>query len=214
MSRKDILDTQFEGKAVKLSDNLVHVGDDINIMEKDPALRHILVGMGWDANAFGNEVVDIDMSIFLLGHDGQTRMNEDFIFYNQPESLDGAVVHNGDSRTGAGDGDDESVVIDLHGVPFDVSSIVFVCSVYKGAEKEQGLGLVRNSFIRLVNKASDHEILRFNLDNHFSTRVETAAIVATINREAGKWRFIPKVELHAGGLGAVAAAYGLNIISQ
>lgn len=214
MSRKDILDTEFEGKAVKLGDNHVHLGDDINIMEKDPALRNIMVGMGWDTNAFAGEVADVDLSVFLLGREEQTRVNEDFVFYNQPETLDGAVVHTGDSRTGIGDGDDETVIIDLHGVPFDISSIVFVCSVYKGAEKDQGLGLVRNTFIRLVNKDNGREILRFNLDEHFAGSSDTAAIVGQINREAGKWRFIPKVEFYPGGLGAVATQFGLNIISQ
>ena len=214
MSRKDILDTSLEGKDVELEGNFVELGDDVNIMEKDPGLKDIMVAVGWDSNAFGSDVVDVDISVFLLGADEMTRVNEDFVFYNQPETLEGAVKHGGDNRTGAGDGDDETVLIDLHGVPFDISRIVFVYSIYKGAEKDQGLGLVRNSYIRLVNQANDHEILRFKLDEHFDGHEETAAVVASINREGPKWHLKPLMEFYPGGLGEVAEKYGMNIISQ
>jgi tellurium resistance protein TerD len=214
MSGKDILDTRFEGQEVALSDNLVALGDDVNILQKDPALRNIMVAVGWDSNAFGSDVVDVDVSVFLLNHKDMTRVNEDFIFYNNPEALDGSVVHGGDSLTGAGDGDDESILIDLHGLPFDISRAVFVCSIYKGAERDQGLGLIRNSYIRLVNRSNNHEILRFNLDEHFAGQFDTAAIIASINREGPKWHFTPLMERYSGGLGEVAKKYGMVITAQ
>lgn len=209
----DILDTRFEGD-VKLKSNKVQLGDDLNLLEKDPALKDIMVAVGWDSRDFGGEDVDVDISLFLLGHDDMTRDNSDFVFYSNRETCDGAVRHEGDNRTGAGDGDDETILIDLQGVPFDISRIVFVYSIYKGAERDQGLGLVKNSYIRLVNTSNDHEILRFDLDEHFAGSVDTGCVVASINREGPKWHFTPLKEVHAGGLEEIATKYGMNIISQ
>jgi len=210
----DILDTRFEDKDVELHDHKVDVGDDVNIMAKDPALKDLMIAVGWDSNQFGGQAVDIDVSLFLLGSDDMTRDNDDFIFYNNMEACDGAIRHEGDNRTGAGEGDDETIVVDLHGVPFDISRLVFVCSIYKGAEKEQGLGLVRNAYIRIVNGANNHEILRFEFDPHFAAKSEDAAIVGSLNREGPKWHFTPRMEIAAGGLAEIATGYGMVISNQ
>lgn len=210
----DILDTRFEGKDVELSDNRVALGDDINIMEKDPALQHITIGVGWDSNAFDGEAFDLDVSLFLLGTDEKTRSDDDFIYYNNMAASEGGVTHHGDSRTGAGAGDDEAISIDLHALPFDVVKIAIVLSIYKGAEKEQDLGGVRKSYVRLVNEANGHEILRFDLGEHFEGKFETAALVGSINREGPKWHFTPLAEFEAHGLAPIAERYGMLIGSQ
>src|SRR5690242_8225841 len=131
----DIFDTRYEGKEVELSDGRVNVGDDVNLTAKDPTMHKLLVGAGWDLNAFNADALDLDISMFMIGKDDKTRVDEDFVFYNQIEAFDGGVRHGGDSRTGAGDGDDETISIDLHAVPFDILKIVFVLSIYKGEEK-------------------------------------------------------------------------------
>src|SRR5690349_11201078 len=102
----DILDTRFEGKEIELSDGRVSLGDDINLTAKDPSLNKLVIGVGWDLNAFNADALDLDFSLFMLNKDGVTRADEDFVFYNQPVCLDGGIKHGGDSRTGAGDGDD------------------------------------------------------------------------------------------------------------
>lgn len=210
----DILDTRFEGKDVKINDNAVQLGDDINLLQKDPALKKISVAVGWDSKAFGGQDVDVDISLFLLDRDNMTRENQDFVFYNNMEAYNGAVKHEGDNRTGAGDGDDETMLFDLHGIPFDVMRIVFVYSIYRGKEKDQNLGLVKNSYIRLSNAENDHELVRFNLDEHFKDVEDTAAIVGSINREGPKWHFTPLRELYKGGLAEIATTFGMNIIRQ
>jgi tellurium resistance protein TerD len=210
----DIFDTRYEGKEIELNDNLCRVGDDINITAKDPTLKSLLVGAGWDVNAFDADIPDLDVSIFLLDKNGQTRVDEDFVFYNRPQTLEGALKHNGDSRTGAGDGDDESISINLHGIPFDIVKIVFSLSIYKGEEKSQGLGMVRNGYLRLVNAENNHELMRYILDPDLAGRNETAMIVASLNREGPKWHFTPVAELVEGGLAAVATRYGLVITRQ
>tara|TARA_Y100000590_G_scaffold452997_1_gene597217 strand:- start:44768 stop:45406 length:639 start_codon:yes stop_codon:yes gene_type:complete len=210
----DILDTRFEGREMKINQNNVYLGDDINLIAKEPALKQISVAVGWDSKAFGGMDVDVDISLFLLDRDDMTRENQDFVFYNNMEAYNGAVKHEGDNRTGAGDGDDETMLFDLHGIPFDVTRIVFVYSIYRGKERDQNLGLVKNSYIRLKNAETDHEIVRFNLDEHFKDTEETAAIVGSINREGPKWHFTPRIEKFTGGLAEIATNFGCTIIRQ
>jgi len=210
----DILDTRFEGKEVELKSNRVDVGDDINLLAADPALKDLVIAVGWDNKGFGSNPVDVDVSLFLLNNQDQTRENEDFVYYNNMSACDGAVRHEGDNRTGAGGGDDETILLDLHGIPFDIARIVFVYSIYKGPEKEHSLSMVKNAYIRIINASNDHEILRFELDEYFSGVNDAAAIVGSINREGPKWHFTPLMDFEASGLGAIATKYGMNIISQ
>jgi tellurium resistance protein TerD len=210
----DILDTRFEGKEVELQKNLVKVGDDINIMAKDVGLRRVHVGMGWDLNTFDADAPDVDVCVFLLGKDGKTRVNEDFVFYNNLQTLGGAVKHTGDSRTGAGEGDDESIVVDLQGVPFEVIKLVFVISIYRGEEKMQGLGQVQNAYIRLANADSMVELFRFELNKAVEDKKEAAVIIGSINREGPKWHFTPLTEFIEGGLAGIATRYGCVIVQS
>lgn len=210
----DIFDTRFEGKTVEIKDNRINLGDEVNINAKVPTINKIHIGVGWDANTFEGEAPDADVSAFLLGRGDQTRNDDDFVFYNQPEALGGAIRHLGDSRTGAGDGDDEGLSISLNGVPFDIFQIVFVLSLYKGEEKRQNLSQIRNVYIRLVEEGTGQELLRFELDAHMRDRTETAMIVAHLNREGPKWHFVPKAEFAPGGLAALATRFGLVVAEQ
>lgn len=210
----DILDTQFEGKDVELDDGRVYVGDDLNITAKDPTLHKLLVGVGWDLNAFNADSLDLDVSVFLLGKDGLTRKDEDFVFYNQPSTPDGGVKHGGDSRTGAGDGDDETILIDLHAVPFDVLKIVFTLTIYRGKEKGQNMGMVRNAYLRLVNQTNSIELARYILDKDLEDKIETGMLVASLNREGPKWHFTPLAEFVEDGLKPIAERYGCVIVQQ
>ncbi|MCD8493991.1 MAG: TerD family protein [Alphaproteobacteria bacterium] len=215
MSRRDILDTEFENAEIKISDNLVKPGDDINITEKDPALKKIMIGCGWDLNTFQGEDMDVDVSIFLLDKNEQTREDEDFIFYNSPEGCNGAVKHTGDNRTGAGDGDDETIMIDLLGLPFDVVRIAIVVSIYQGYEKDQSLSRVKNCFVRLVNADNEFEILRYELKEELRDQEHDFAMVAAlIDREGPKWHFRPLLEFYKGGLAEIATKYGIVIMRQ
>lgn len=206
----DILDTRFENKKVELIENIAKVGDDLNVTAKDPIMKKLLVGVGWDLNTFDSDPLDLDLSAFLIGRDDKTRVDEDFVFYNQPEVLGGAVKHAGDSRTGAGDGDDEVMIIDLHGVPFDVMKIAFVLSIYRGEEKQQRVAQLQNAYLRLVNFETTIEITRFPLPD-MENRNETALVMALLLREGPKWHFRPLAEPVEGGLKAVAERYGCVI---
>lgn len=210
----DIFDTQFKDKEIKLDDNKAGVGDDVNLTAKDETLKKILIGAGWDLNAFDADALDLDISLMLIDKDDMTRDDQEFVFYNNKEAYDGAVVHNGDSRTGAGDGDDESVTVDLQGVPFEVLKFLIIISIYKGEEKEQKLDMVRNAYVRIVNAENGHELVRYDLDEILDDKEESAMIAGSVNREGPKWHFTPLAEFVEGGLGAIAAKHGMIIGQQ
>jgi len=206
----DIFDTRFENKDVEV-DNFVSLGDEVNINAKDGTLKRIMIGAGWDANAFNADVVDLDISVFMLDKNNMTRVDEDFVFYNQREAINGGIRHHGDSRTGAGDGDDETISVYLESVPFDVMHLMIVLSVYKGYEKEQSISMVRNTYVRIVNEENGYEIVRYKMDDDMKERSETGVIAAALNREGPKWHFKPVAEFYPGGLGEIAKKYGLII---
>lgn len=211
MSDDAFFDTSFESKEIEIEANLVSIGDDINIIEKNPALKRVLIGLGWDLNAFDADAIDLDVSCLLLDKDGQTMEDQDFIFYNNMEAREGAVIHNGDNRTGAGDGDDESMLVDLTKLPFDIMRVLFVISIYQGFEKEQNLGMMKNAYIRLVDADTDEEMYRFVLKEELQDRMETAMMVAAIDREGPKWHFRPLGEFEERGLEGVATDRGMII---
>ena len=210
---EDFFDTSYEGKEVELEDNRIGLGADFNLTGADPALRNVLVGAGWDLNAFNADALDLDLSLFLLDKDNMTRFDGDFIFYNHEGALEGGIKHHGDSRTGAGDGDDENISVDLQAVPFDVLRILVVVTIYKGFEKQQSLDMVRNAYVRIVNADTKHELCRYELDSVLDDKTETGIVVGALNREGPKWHFKPDAELIPGGLSELARRYGL-IINQ
>lgn len=207
----DVFDTRFEGQEVDTGPNLAKLGDDINITAMDQTMRELHIGVGWDLNNFGGEDLDLDVSMFMLDKDGQTRVDEDFIYYNNMEALEGAVRHHGDSRTGAGDGDDEMMSVRFDGVPFDVVQILFAITIYKGEERDQNLGGVRNVYIRIANKDNEVELLRFELDEELQDSTDTGVIVAALNREGPKWHFVPMADFAKKGLPELAERFGLVV---
>ena len=191
-------------------ENLVKKGDYVDIREKIPELKEIVISAGWDHKMFEENPVDVDLSCFLLNKDDQTRVDEDFIFYNNDKACEGAVRYMGDSRTGAGDGDDEAFIIDLSGLPFDISKIAITLTIYNAAEKGQSFGQIRNMYVRLVNAVDDNELFRYRLsEDEFNGQIGIK--VAELVREGPKWYFSVLGEPIPGGLASIATKYGLII---
>lgn len=187
-------------------------GEQANLTRLDPTLKKITVGVGWDVIGFDTEAPDLDASIFLLGKNEQTRMDEDFIFYNNLKSINGEVEHMGDNRTGAGDGDDEVMLVDLMALPFDVISLSFVISIYDAALREHTFKKVRNCFLRITNPDTGIELMRFNLDREFEESPKaTAVLVGTLLREGSNWFFEGKGIMEPGGLPKIATDYGIIV---
>ncbi|WP_426202245.1 TerD family protein [Pseudomonas sp. TWP3-1] len=183
-------------------------GGNLSLTKTDPSLTKILVGLGWDPRATDGAEFDLDASAFLVGASGKVRSDADFIFYNQLKSADGSVEHTGDNRTGAGDGDDEVLKVDLSRVPADVEKVVFVVTIHDAEARKQSFGQVGGSFIRVVNEVSGAEVVRYDLAEDAST--ETAMMFAELYRNNGEWKFRAVGQGYAGGLKAVANSFGLN----
>jgi len=207
----DIFDDRFDNVDVKVSDNLIAKGEDINITAKDPTMANLVIGVGWTLNAFDADTLDLDVSCFLLDKNGKTRKNEDFVFYNNLQDEDESIVHNGDNLTGAGDGDDESISINLQGIPFDILKVMFVFSIYRGEEKDQNLSQVRSPYIRVINASNSYELIRYDLAADAAEMKDTAVLVASLNREGPKWHFEAIGEAVEGGLSAIATGYDIII---
>lgn len=183
-------------------------GGNLSLSKTDPTLTRILVGLGWDPRATDGTEFDLDASVFLLGANGKVRSDADFIFYNQLKSLDGSVEHAGDNRTGAGEGDDEVVKVDLSRIPADVEKVVFTVTIHDADARRQNFGQVGNAFIRIVNEVSGAEVVRYDLAEDAST--ETAMIFAELYRNNHEWKFRAVGQGYAGGLRALANGYGMN----
>lgn len=187
-------------------------GEQISLTKLDPTLKFLRIGIGWDVIGFDNEAPDLDASLFLLDKNGKTIEDSDFVFYNNLKNADGSVIHDGDNRTGAGDGDDETVSIDLLALPFDIRQVVFVISIYDAALRRHTLKNVRNCFLRIVNKETNIELMRFSLDKEFEEVPQATAVkVGTLHREGPNWLFEATGVLEPEGLPRIATDYGIVV---
>lgn len=184
-------------------------GGNLSLSKTDPSLTQVLVGLGWDARATDGADFDLDASAFLLNGSDKVRGESDFIFYNQTRSPEGAVEHTGDNLTGEGDGDDESIKIDLTKVPSEVQKIAITVTIHDAESRRQNFGQVQNAFIRVVNNQTDVEIVRFDLNEDYST--ETAMIFGELYRHNSEWKFRAVGQGYNGGLRAMCHQYGINI---
>ncbi len=184
-------------------------GQKIDLTKTNPGLTKVLVGLGWDTNKYdGGADFDLDAAVFLLGDSGKVNSDADFVFYGNLKHASGAVEHLGDNLTGAGDGDDEQIKIDLASVPANVSKIDFTVTIYDAEARRQNFGQVSNAFIRIVNEATGEELLRFDLGEDFS--IETAVVVAELYRNNGEWKFNAIGSGFSGGLAALCQNFGVN----
>ncbi|MCX7095938.1 MAG: TerD family protein [Methylobacter sp.] len=184
-------------------------GGNISLSKTDPTLKNLIVGLGWDARPTDGADFDLDASAFMVKEDGKVRSDNDFIFYNQTKSACGSVEHTGDNRTGAGDGDDESLVVLLDKVPADIQRVVFVVTIHEAETRKQNFGQVSHAFVRVVNKDSNSEVARYDLSEDAS--IETAMIFGEIYKHGAEWKFKAVGQGYAGGLAALARQYGINI---
>jgi tellurium resistance protein TerD len=137
------------------------------------------------------------------------RSDADFIFYNHPKSDDGSVEHTGDNRTGAGEGDDEAIKVDLSKVPADVVKLVVVVTIHEADARKQNFGMVSNAFMRVVNQDGNQEIARYDLSEDAS--IETAMVFGEVYRSGAEWKFKAVGQGFKGGLSPLAASYGVSV---
>ncbi|MFM9437194.1 tellurium resistance protein TerD [Janthinobacterium sp. CG_23.3] len=183
-------------------------GGNVNLSKEAPNLKKIVVGLGWDPRVTDGATFDLDGSAFLLKADGKVRGDADFIFYNNLKSTDGSVTHTGDNTSGAGEGDDERLVIDLEKVPAEIERITVGVTIHDAESRNQNFGMVGKAFIRCMDANGEKEIARYDLSEDGST--ETAMVFGEVYRHNGEWKFKAIGQGFKGGLGPLARSYGVN----
>lgn len=191
-------------------------GSNISLSKSNPGLERLTVGLGWDVRTTDGAPFDLDASALLLkasfSNEGKVRSDADFVFYNQPADADNSVIYQGDNRTGAGDGDDEQIVIELSKVPADIESIAIVVSIDEADTRGQTFGQVRNAYVRGVNATTDEEIVKYDLAEDAGG--ETAVVFAEVYRDksaSGEWKFKAIGQGYASGLAGVARDFGVSV---
>ena len=160
-------------------------------------LRSVMVGLGWDeaprrGGLFSQpQPIDCDASAILCGANGKIintgNVNDAVVYFGNLRHPSGAIQHMGDNLTGAGDGDDEQIMVNLPAVPSYIEKLVFVVNIYDANVRKQHFGMIRNAFIRLVDMDSRSEICRFNLSENYNNM--TGLVVGEIYRRNGEWKF-------------------------
>ncbi|MCI9173777.1 MAG: TerD family protein [Lachnospiraceae bacterium] len=169
-------------------------GQKVNLSKDNAGLSKIMIGLGWDEVqrkkrglfAPKPQEIDCDASALLLSG-GKVRRKEDLVFFGNLRHDSGAVLHMGDNLTGAGDGDDEQIAVDLSMVPAQYDRIVLVVNIYQAVERRQHFGMIQNAFIRLVDARNNNEMCKYNLTEDYSGM--TAMIFGEVYRHNGEWKF-------------------------
>ena len=190
--------------------------------ESKEGLNRVIVGLGWDeakqpqtkgflASLFGGgepQAIDCDASALLL-QDGKLRNWKDVVYFGALRHGSGAVQHMGDNLTGAGEGDDEQIEVDLSKVPANIERIAFTVTIYDADVRRQNFGQVQNAYIHIQDMVSGADLIRYDLGEDFS--IETAIVVGELYRHNGEWKFNAIGSGFQGGLAALCGHYGIEV---
>ena len=185
-------------------------GQKVDLTKGNPGLKNVMVGLGWDVNAFDSGAdFDLDAAAFMVDSNGKCPTEKEFVSYGNLEHPSGAIKHMGDNRTGDGEGDDEQIEVNLADIPANIEKIAFTATIYDAETRRQNFGQVSNAYIRLVNVETNEEIIRYDLGEDFS--IETAVVVGEIYRHNGEWKFNAIGSGFQGGLAALCGHYGIEV---
>ena len=169
-------------------------GQKVSLSKDNAGLSRIIVGLGWDEvqqqsrGFFAPKPQPIDCDAFaLLLQNGKLLDTRDVVYFGDLTHMSGAVKHMGDNLTGAGDGDDEQIMIDLNAVPAQYDRIVLAVNIYQAHKKNQHFGMIQNAFIRLVDARNNNEMCIYNLTENYSG--QTAMLFGEVYRHNGEWKF-------------------------
>lgn len=161
-------------------------GSSFNLTKKEPALKKVMIGLGWEIKPGAQ--MDLDASVFMLGSNGKLPADEYLIFYNNLKSPDGSVQHTGDNRSGAGDDDDEMILVNLPLVNTSINEVLVIASIHEASARRQNFGLLSDAYIRIVDVDTKREVLRYDLDAEFGNNTDVE--FGKLHRgEDGDWHF-------------------------
>lgn len=180
--------------------NLVK-GQKIDLTKGRSSLSSVMVGLGWDPvekkkgggllgglfGGGGGAEVDCDASVLLLDENGKLTSKKNLVYFGNKTSQDGSVVHSGDNLTGAGEGDDEVITVNLNAISSSVHRLVFVVNIYQAQQRKQDFGLIQNAFIRLVDNSSKEELVHYNLSETYAGK--TSLFPGELYRHGSEWKF-------------------------
>ncbi|AVK47528.1 tellurium resistance protein TerD [Clostridium sp. MF28] len=185
-------------------------GQKVDLTKKNPNLNNLIVGIGWDVNQNSSGYsFDLDASAFLLNNFSKVNNEGDFIFYNNPNGGQGAVIHSGDNKTGVGNGDDEQIKINLRLMPSNIEKVAFTITINDAKERRQNFGQISNSYIRIIDADTSEVILHYDLGRDFS--IETAIVAAELYRYNNEWKFNAVGSGFQGGLAALCNMFGVEV---
>ncbi len=178
-------------------------GQTINLEKGQYDLSRVIIGLGWDVRKKGgflgfgakaDEDYDLDAIAFLLDENGKVAslgdklIGSDVIFFNNLVHPSRNIWLTGDNRTGAGDGDDEQIVVNLDALGPQYHKILFLVTIYEGSKKGQHFGMIENAFIRAVD-ARGQEMGRYSLSGDATFNNKRSLIFAEVYRRDGGWKF-------------------------
>ncbi|MEO5363385.1 MAG: TerD family protein [Magnetococcus sp. DMHC-8] len=184
-------------------------GGNVSLSKEAPGMKAAVAGLGWDARSTDGQPFDLDAVVFILGANGKVRSDSDFVFYNNPKGANGAVQHQGDNRSGAGEGDDEQILLNLDAIPADVDKIVIAATIHEADSRKQNFGQVNRAYMRIINAEGGLEIARYDLSEDAST--EAAMIFGEIYKRNNEWKFRAVGQGFAGGLAPLSKSYGVDV---
>ena len=185
-------------------------GQKVDLTKGNPGLKNIMVGLGWDVNAFDSGVdFELHAAAFILGADGKCPTDKEIVLYGNLAHPSQSVKHIGDNLTGEGEGDDEQIQIDLSKVPANIERIAFTVTIYEAEARRQNFGQVSNAFVRIFNEVTGEEILRYDLGEDFS--IETAVVFGELYKNGDEWKFNAIGSGYQGGLAALCNSYGVDV---
>lgn len=177
--------------------------DILDLTKRNPGLKSVTLGAGWDIS-YGGVDFDIDIAAFMLDANNKFNTVSNVIFFNNKQGQ--GIALSGDNRTGAGEGDDETIHIELDQISSGIQKIVFVVTIHEAQPRRQTFGMVNNSYVRLLDRVNnDRELCRFNLKADGSTA--TSVIFAELYRDLGEWQFKAVGEGKIADLNGVLALY-------
>jgi len=181
-------------------------GSAINLSKAETTLKKLRLGLGWDLLA-SEPPIDIDCCVFICKYDSQQQpkliSDQHFIFYNNLQCPNQAVTHNGDNRTGAGDGDDEVVSIDLNKIDSSAQEMSIFVTIHN--QDGRGFSNVSSSYVKIYNEESNNLIAEYKLGQEFNS--ETAVQVGSLIKSNNEWIFHAVGAGYELGLGDIVAGY-------
>ncbi|GGK48800.1 TerD family protein [Nocardia camponoti] len=184
-------------------------GGNVSLSKQTDHLTKVSVGLGWDVRTTTGAEHDLDASALATGPNLKVLSDQHFIFYNNLLSPEGTIEHTGDNLTGEGDGDDETINVDLVATPPSITNIFFPVSIHDAVARGQSFGQIRNAYIRVTDSNTGVELARYDLSEDAST--ETAMVFGELYRHGNEWKFRAIGQGYASGLEGIARDYGVRI---